>query len=84
MQTVAQAPIQGKHAIVYDETYAIVKAANELWVIFEDSRMERFAIEMAPFTAVLGNVVLSETRAMWDRIAGGPAMICTSRAMGVN
>jgi len=30
---------------------------------------------------VLGDVQTAEPAAMWDRIAGGPAALCTSRQM---
>jgi hypothetical protein len=83
MQTVAHPPIQAKFATVYDEPARIAKVNGALYVIYEDSRLEDFEVEMAPFTVVLGDVAVSETQAMWDRIAGGAVQIACSRQMEV-
>ena len=82
MQTVAQPTIKAKYVSIYDEPATIAKVNDVLYVVFED-RIERFEVEMAPFTVVLGDVQLSETQAMWDRIAGGAAAIACSRAQEV-
>ena len=39
--------------------------------------------KMAPFTTILGDVATAECQAMWDRVHGGAAGICTSRQMEV-
>ena len=83
MQTVAQPPIKAKYATVYDEPCTIAKVNQVLYVIYPDGRLEDFDVTMAPFTVVLGDVSVSETQAMWDRIAGGAAVIACSREMGV-
>ena len=82
MQTVTQPTIKAKYATVYDEPATIAKVNDVLYVIFED-RIERFEVEMAPFTVVLADVALAETQAMWDRINGGAAMIACSRRQEV-
>jgi len=82
MTTVAQAPIRAKYATVYDEAATIARVNDVLYVIYPDGRIEPFEVEMAPFTVVLGDVATSETQAMWDRIAGGAAAICTHRTEG--
>ncbi len=82
MQTIAQPPIKAKYATVYDEPATIAKVHDVLYVVFED-RIERFDVEMAPFTVVLGDVSLAETQAMWDRVSGGPAWIATHRVQEV-
>ena len=79
MATVPQPTIKAKYATVYDEPARIAKVNQALYVIYDDGRIEDFAVEMAPFTVVLGDVRVSEIQAMWDRIAGGPVGICTSR-----
>ena len=83
MATVPQPTIKAKYATVYDEPARIAKVNQALYVIYDDGRIEDFTIEMAPFTVVLGDVAISELQAMWDRIAGGPVGICTSRQMEV-
>jgi hypothetical protein len=67
---------------VYDEAATIARVNDVLYVIYPDGRIEPFEVEMAPFTVVLGDVATSETQAMWDRIAGGAAAICTHRTEG--
>lgn len=81
MQTIPQPTIKAKYATVYDEPARIAKVGEALYVIYDDGRIEEFDIAMAPFTVVLGDVSLSEGQAMWDRIAGGAARICTTRQM---
>jgi len=80
MQTVTQPPIKAKFATVYDAPARIAKVHGGLYVIYDDGRIEPFEVEMAPFTVVLGDCQTAELQAMWDRIAGGAAMIsCTRR-----
>ena len=81
MATVAQPTIKAKYALVYDVPARIAKVNGALYVIYDDGRIEEFSIAMAPFTVVLGDVQTAEPAAMWDRIAGGPAALCTSRQM---
>lgn len=83
MATVAQNTIKAKYATVYDEPARIAKVNGALYVIYDDGRIEDFEVEMAPFTVVLGDVTTAETQAMWDRINGGAAWICTHRAQEV-
>ena len=83
MQKVTQPTIKAKYAMVYDIPATIAKVNGRYFVIYEDGRIEDFAIEMAPFTVVLGDVAVAETQAMWDRIAGGAARIACSREEGV-
>ena len=82
MQTIPQPTIKAKYATVYDEPATITQVNEILYVVFED-RIERFAVEMAPFTTVLGDVSISDVQAMYDRIAGGPAMIACQRGQEV-
>ena len=80
--TVAQPTIKAKYAIVYDEPATIAKVNDVLYVVYED-RIERFAVEMAPWTTILGDVQTADDQAMRDRIAGGAAQIACSRKMEV-
>ena len=80
-QTVAQPTIQAKYATIYDEACTVAKVNGVLFVFYDDGRVEDFTIEMAPFTTVLGDVQTCELQAMWDRVHGGCAAICTSRTM---
>ena len=81
MATVAETTprIQGKYATVYDDAVTIVKVNGQLYVVYED-RIEDFAVEMAPFTVVLGDVEIADTQQMLDRIAGGYAAVACGRA----
>ena len=81
--TVAQPTIKAKYATVYDVPATIAKVKDVLYVIYEGGRIEPFEVEMAPFTVVLGDVAVSETQAMWDRIGGGAAKVACTRAMEV-
>jgi hypothetical protein len=81
MTSVAHPTIRAKYATVYDAPCTIAKVNQVLYVFYPDGRIEEFTIEMAPFTVVLGDVQTAETAAMWARLAGGPAAICTSRKM---
>jgi len=83
MQTVAQPTIKAKNATVYHESCTIARVHDVLYVIYDDGRIEPFAVEMAPFTTILGDVALAETQAMWDRVSGGTAAIACSRQMEV-
>jgi hypothetical protein len=83
MNTVTQPTIKAKYATVYDEPARIANVNQALYVIYDDGRLEAIEVEMAPFTVVLGDVALSETQAMWDRISGGAAWIATHRQMEV-
>lgn len=83
MQTVAQPRIHAKYATVYDEAATIAQVHGALYVLYADGRVEDFAIEMAPFTVVLGDVATAETAAMWDRVSGGAAMIACARLQEV-
>ena len=81
MQTVTQPTIRAKYATVYDVPATIAKVNGQLFVIYDDGRIEDFQIEMSPFVVVLGDVQTSEIQAMWDRVHGGAVGICTSRQM---
>ena len=83
MQSVAEMTIKAKYATVYDEPARIAKVNQALYVIYDDGRIVEFEVEMAPFTTVLGDVSMSDVQAMWDRVAGGYAGVCTSRQMEV-
>jgi hypothetical protein len=74
--------IRAKYARVYDEPARIAKVNGALYVIYEDGRIADFEIEMAPWTTILGDVAISETQAMWDRVAGGAAAIACGRQEG--
>jgi hypothetical protein len=82
MATVPQPTIKAKYAMVYDEPATIARVNDVLYVIFED-RIERFDVEMAPSTVLLGDVQTADDQAMRDRIAGGPVGMCLSRKMEV-
>ena len=84
MATVAQPTIKAKYATVYDVPATIAKVHEVLYVLYEDGRIEPFEITMAPFTVVLGDCQTAEVQAMWDRISGGAAWICTHRTHGVS
>ena len=82
--TVAQPPIKAKYATVYDEPATIAKVNDVLYVIFEDSRIERFEVEMAPFTVVLGDCQTADDQAYGTGLpAVVPAVAC-SREEGVS
>jgi hypothetical protein len=83
MATLPQPQVKAKFATVYDVPATIAQVNGGLYVLYADGRIEDFDVEMAPFTVVLGDVAISELQAMWDRIAGGPVGICTSRQMEV-
>ena len=82
MATVAQPQIKAKYATVYDEPARIAKVNDVLYVVYDDGRIEDFAIEMASFVTVLGDCQIADVQQMWDRVAGGYAAICTHRTMG--
>jgi hypothetical protein len=84
MATVAQPTIKAKFALVYDEPARIVKGDGRFFVVYDDGHIEDFEVEMAPFVVVLGDVSTAETQAMWDRVNGGAAWICTHRSQGVS
>ena len=79
MQTVTQPTIRAKYATVYDEPATIAKVNGQLYVIYDDGRIEDFQIEMAPFVVVLGDVQTAEVQAMWDRVSGGAAKVACTR-----
>jgi hypothetical protein len=83
MRTVTQPTIKAKFATVHDQAARIAKVNQALYVIYDDGRIEDFAIEMAPFTVVLGDCQTADVQAMWDRIAGGAAQIACSRLQEV-
>lgn len=83
MNTVPQPQIKAKYATVYDEAVTILKVPAGLYVLYEDSHLEPFTVEMAPFTVVLGDVDVADTQQLLDQVAGGYAAIATHRAMEV-
>jgi hypothetical protein len=83
MQTVAHPTIKAKYATVYDVPARIAKVNGALYVIYNDGRIEDFEVEMAPFTVILGDCQTADVQQMWDRVAGGAAMIACSRKEGV-
>lgn len=83
MAIVTQPQVKAKYATVYDEPARIAKVNQALYVIYDDGRIEDFAMEMAPFVVVLGDCSTAETQAMSDHIAGGPAAIACQRRMEV-
>ena len=83
MMTIPQPTIKAKYATVYDEPARIAKVNQALYVIYDDGRIVEFEVEMAPWTTILGDVSISELQAMWDRVSGGYAGVCTSRQMEV-
>ena len=84
MTIVTQPTIKAKYATVYDEPARIAKVNDILYVLYADGRIEPFAVEMAPFTVVLGDCQTAEVQAMWDRVSGGAAWMCTHRTHGVS
>jgi hypothetical protein len=83
MTTVAQPTIKAKYATVYDEAARIATVNGILYVLYEDGRIVNFEVEMAPWTTILGDCSTAEVQAMYDRIAGGAAVIACSRHMEV-
>jgi hypothetical protein len=79
--TQSKPPIKAKYATVYDEPARIAKVNGALYVIYDDGRIEDFEVEMAPWPVILGDCLIAETAATWDRIAGGAAAIACARQM---
>ena len=82
MATLPQPTSKAKYATVYDEPATIAKVNGGLYALYPDGRVVDFEVEMAPFTVVLGDVVTSESQALWDRIAGGAAAVACRRDEG--
>ena len=73
---------QAYYCHLYDEPGILAKINGVLYfVAAEDSRIVEFDTDMVTFCTVLGAVSISETQHIVDRVAGGPARLCTSRAM---
>ena len=83
MQTVAQPTIKAKYAHLYDQAVTILKVPAGLFVLYEDSRIEPFEIEMAPFCTILGDVDLADGQHLEDLMNGGAVGVALRRDMEV-
>jgi hypothetical protein len=70
--------VKAFYAHVYDLPATLVKVEGIIYVVTDDD-VEPFEVEMAPFTCVLGEIGLSDTQALMDRLHGGAAWIATHR-----
>jgi hypothetical protein len=78
--TIPQPTLKAKYCTVYDEPCRIVKVSTGLIVVYDDGRIEDYALEMAPFMVVLGDCTTADLQALDDRLAGGAAAIACTRA----
>jgi regulation of enolase protein 1 (concanavalin A-like superfamily) len=70
-------------ATIYDQAGTLVIVDGQIWFMTDDEVVP-FEVEMAPFTCVLGEVGISETQTLMDRLHGGAAAVACSREMGRN
>ena len=69
-------------AHLYDEPGVLSKIADVLYFVADGTgTITVIEPDMCSFLAVLGEIGVSETQALMDRLHGGAATICTSRPM---
>ena len=86
MFTVAQKATPRKvfRATVYDQAGVLAKIDGQITFFRDaDSAIIDFEPEMAPWTCILGEVGISETQKLMDRMHGGAAWLATHRQMEV-
>jgi len=64
----------------YDEPGALAKVDGTIYFFSDTGTMTEVEPEHCPWIAVLGQAAIAETQAIMDRMHGGAARICTSRA----
>jgi hypothetical protein len=76
-------PNKAFYATVYDRPARLVQVDGVIYVVTDDE-VEPFEVEMAPFTCVLGEIGLSDTQEIMDKVVhGGYAKIACRREEGV-
>ena len=71
------------YAHLYDQSGMLTKLNGTIYFLADDTHaITKFEPEHINWCTVLGEVTTSQVQAMWDRINGGPATICTTRPMG--
>jgi hypothetical protein len=71
-------------ATVYDQAGVLAKVDGQITFFHDaDSAIIDFEPKMAPWTCILGEVGISETQALMDRLHGGAAQIACARLQEV-
>jgi hypothetical protein len=87
MTTLAASPTISKsfYCTLYnDENHGVLGKVDGIIYFFADSgEVQEYEIEMAPWITLNGEVALSETQALLDRMHGGAAQIACTRQMEV-
>jgi len=88
MQSLAQTttvakPPKAFRATLYDEPGTLGKLNDIIYFFGDDGTITDYEPEMAPWVCILGEVGLSETQALMDRLHGGAVAIACQRAQEV-
>lgn len=83
MQSVTHPTIRAKYAHIAGEAVTLIKVQDDLWVLYEGSRLERFTADQAVHTVVLGDVNLADSQHLADMLAGGYAAVACGRLQEV-
>jgi len=71
-------PVYRAHC--YDEPGALAKIDGTIYFFSDTGTITEIEPADCPWITVLGNAAIAETQAILDRLHGGAAHICTSRA----
>jgi len=74
-------PVYRAH--VYDEPGALAKIEGIIYFFSDSGTITEVEPTDCPWITILGQAALAETQAILDRLHGGAAAVCTSRAMEV-
>jgi hypothetical protein len=74
--------IKAFYAILFDDHGILSKLGGQIYFFGDDGTIIEYEPDMCNFCTVLGEVGLSETQALIDRIHGGASWICTHRTAG--
>ena len=82
--TQPQAPRKVFRATVYDQAGVLAKVDGQILFFTDAGAIIEVAPEDCVWLCVLGELGLSETQALMDRLSGGVAWIATHRAQEVS
>jgi hypothetical protein len=71
------------YAHLYGQAGALTKVNSTIYFLADTGAITVIESVGCPFLTILGEIGLADTQQMCDRLQGGAAAICTTRAMEV-
>ena len=70
------------YAHLYDQSGALCQVNSVLYFVTDEGTVTEIQPNMINFLCVLGEMILSDTQRLHDKVCGGCAAIATTRPMG--